>query len=451
RVMAEKKFRTLLDSSPDAIIVADEQGKIALVNLHAERMFGYKREELIGRAVETLMPERLRSGHVKHRTDYGANPESRPMGAGLDLYAVRKDGGEFPVDIAISPIRTPEGLLVMSSIRDLTETKRNQADLRRANRNLKTLSEFNQRLIRNPDETALTGDLCRILIEHGKYHSAQIVMADPEKKTGPRVMARAGCWKAFPDQGSDPWKGSETGGRLEACAHTGRNEIANHILTDPERVSWRAEALRCGYGSAIALPLTDAKDRTYGTLMVSADEPDAFDEDTMKLLTELAGDLDHGVMALRARIEHAMMEEALLQNQTQLRQSQKMDAVGKLAGGIAHDFNNLLTAILGCSEFLLQNLKPDDSNRADVLEIAAAGKRAAALTKQLLAFSRKQMLQPKHMDLNVVVNEMQSMLRRLIGEDIELLILSGEKSLVVKVDRGQTEQVIMNLAINARD
>jgi PAS domain S-box-containing protein len=123
RVMAEKKFRALLEFSPDGIVVIDEKGKVVLTNLHAEQIFGYKREELIGRAVETLMPERFRARHVGLRQSYVADPKSRPMGTGLGLYALRKDGSEFPADISVSPVLTPEGLLVMSSIRDLTERK----------------------------------------------------------------------------------------------------------------------------------------------------------------------------------------------------------------------------------------------------------------------------------------------------------------------------------------
>jgi len=149
--------------------------------------------------------------------------------------------------------------------------------------------------------------------------------------------------------------------------------------------------------------------------------------------------------------ERLRMEQALRNRETQLRQSQKMEAVGRLAGGVAHDFNNLLTTILSCSDFLLRNLKPDDANRADVLEIESAGNRAAALTKQILAFGRKQMLQSQRMDLNAMVNEMQGMLRRLIGEDIELSILPCEKPLIIDADRGQAGQVIMNLVVNARD
>jgi PAS domain S-box-containing protein len=135
----------------------------------------------------------------------------------------------------------------------------------------------------------------------------------------------------------------------------------------------------------------------------------------------------------------------------QLRQSQKMEAVGRLAGGIAHDFNNLLMVISGYSEFLLERLGPDAALRGPAQEIAAASQRASSLTRQLLAFSRKQMLAPKILDLNGVVTENLKMLTRVIGEDIELVMVPAAALGAVRADSGQIDQVIMNLAVNARD
>jgi PAS domain S-box-containing protein len=135
----------------------------------------------------------------------------------------------------------------------------------------------------------------------------------------------------------------------------------------------------------------------------------------------------------------------------QLRQAQKMEAVGRLAGGIAHDFNNLLMVISGYSEFLLEKIGNNEELRGPAQEIANAAQRATALTRQLLAFSRKQMLAPKILDLNETVTENLKMLTRLIGEDIDLVMVPGQEIGAVKADPGQIEQVIMNLAVNARD
>jgi two-component system cell cycle sensor histidine kinase/response regulator CckA len=135
----------------------------------------------------------------------------------------------------------------------------------------------------------------------------------------------------------------------------------------------------------------------------------------------------------------------------QLRQAQKMDAVGRLAGGVAHDFNNLLTAILGYGEFALNELDPDTDLHGNVEEMMAAANRAALLTSQLLALSRRQTMQPKIVDINMAATNLGKLIQRVIGENIELVINLGRDIKPVKVDSGQIEQVILNLAINARD
>lgn len=149
--------------------------------------------------------------------------------------------------------------------------------------------------------------------------------------------------------------------------------------------------------------------------------------------------------------ERRSAEIALLKSEEQLRQSQKLESIGRLAGGIAHDFNNMLTAINGYSDLILRTASADNSTHQRVLEIKKAGERSAALTHQLLAFSRQQILQPKLLDLNQVVSDMIRMLDRLIGEHVQLNIVLNPKASQVEADPGQLSQVIMNLVVNARD
>jgi two-component system cell cycle sensor histidine kinase/response regulator CckA len=151
---------------------------------------------------------------------------------------------------------------------------------------------------------------------------------------------------------------------------------------------------------------------------------------------------DRAADALRTE-RHALEE--------QYHQARKMEAIGRLAGGVAHDFNNLLTVIVGNCELLLADLDPDDPHQADVAEIRNAGACASGLTRQLLAFSRKQIVEPTLLDLNVVVADMRAMLGSLIGEDVKAVFAFGPCPAPLKADRGQVEQVILNLAVNARD
>src|SRR5205807_308117 len=157
------------------------------------------------------------------------------------------------------------------------------------------------------------------------------------------------------------------------------------------------------------------------------------------------------VSAVKRALQEGKEKAERKQLEQQLRQAQKMEAIGQLTGGIAHDFNNMLTVIIGYSELMLQKFRADDPLRSDIEQVKEAGVRASSLTRQLLAFSRKQVLQPKVLDLNAVLTNMDRMLQRMIGEDIGLVSMPAPGLGRVHADPGQIEQVIMNLAVNARD
>jgi len=259
---SEHLVPALLDSASQAIIGADSSGRIVLANARTLEMFGYERSELLGGLVDQLLPEASREKHVADRTDYMAHPRVRPMGIGMELAGRRKDGKEFPVEVSLSFVRTPEGVFAIAFVTDITQRKK--------------------------------------------------------------------------------------------------------------------------------------------------------------------------------------LEE-------QLMHAQKMEAVVRLAGGVAHDFNNMLTVVSGYNQMILEQVSPLDPVRGYAEEILKASDRAAALTNQLLAFSRRQITQPRIFNVNEILTQTEKMLRRLIGEDIELALQLKEGVGNIKADPGHLEQAIVNLATNARD
>jgi signal transduction histidine kinase/ActR/RegA family two-component response regulator len=234
-------------------------------------------------------------------------------------------------------------------------------------------------------------------------------------------------------------------------AATGRPLVVRDPADDPRVLPPHAAAMRrVGSRAFMGVP-AKAGDRVVGVLSFQTRRDEGFSAEDVAIATAFAA---HAAIALensRLLLESRRAYVELAETQGQLEQAQKMDAIGRLAGGVAHDFNNLLTVILGRTDILLHPLKPDDPMRRGIELIQRTAGRAADLTRQLLAFSRKQVLDAVVLDLGAVTTDMKDMLGRLIGEDIALLTAPTPGLGRVKADRGQIEQVIMNLAVNARD
>jgi signal transduction histidine kinase/ActR/RegA family two-component response regulator len=234
-------------------------------------------------------------------------------------------------------------------------------------------------------------------------------------------------------------------------AQTRQPLLVSDPASDPRLTPAHREAYRRGgYRAFLGVPLT-LGEQVLGVLSIRTRREDGFSSEDLRIATAFASQAAVALENSRLYHETQRAYEELSQTQAQLTQTSKLEAIGRLAGGVAHDFNNLLMVIMGRTALLLDALEDDDPNRRAAELIQKTTTRAATLTRQLLAFGRKQVLQPVVLDLNAVVSNMGEMLRRLIGEDIALVTVLGAGLGRVKADPGQIEQVIMNLAINARD
>ncbi len=321
------------------------------------------------------------------------------------------------------------------------DLRKREAQLRRVNRALRTTSDCNLAMVRARQESDLLRQVCSAFVEQGGHLFAWVGYAKAEDDLQPVASAgeEAGYLQIPGMRWNDPERPSPPGEALQRRQPV----VINDTSAACNSSSWCREALQRGYRSQLALPLFSGQN-TLGCITIYAAETGAFDEEEIRLLTQLAENLSYGICALRAQKEREDIEE-------QLRQALKMEAVGRLAGGIAHDFNNLLNVILGYSDLLLERHQPSPPIIKIVEEIRKAGERAAVLIHRLLAFSRKQVLAPKTLDLNDVLRETSDMLRRLLGEDVQVEFVPAADLWSVRADPTQIGQVIVNLATNARD
>jgi hypothetical protein len=387
---SEARYRGLLEAAPDAMVVVNVGGEIVLLNARAEEQFGYRRDELVGQQVTNIIPEGFAERLIADGARSAADALAQQIGTGIELSARRKDGSEFPIEIMLSPLENAEGILVTAAIRDISVRKTAEKDLARMESRYRGLLEA------APD--------AMVVVNVGG--EIALVNAQAEKQFG---------------YSRDELVGQQVTNIIP-------EGFAERLIADGTRSA--ADALAQQIGTGIEL-VGRRKDRSEFPIEIM-----------LSPLQSAEGTLV--TAAIRNISERKNMEE-------QLRQSQKVEAIGRLAGGVAHDFNNILGVILGYGELAEAELDEESTVRQHVAEMMGAAQRAASLTRQLQAFSRKQNLQPKLLDLNDLVANAHKMLARVIGADLALVVRRAPELGTVRADPGQIDQILLNLAINARD
>jgi len=441
---SEERYRLLAENVTDVIWVMDENLKFTYISPSIERLSGFTPEEAMeqGSSVH-LTPASLEYANKvfeEHFKVFMESPETKPEPLKVELEDIRKDGSTGWSELNTTLLRSPEGEFAgfVGVSRDITKRKRAEEELKRHREYLEEL------VTKRTGELSMSNeDLQLEIAERGR---AEAALRESEERL--ELALRGG------DLGL--WDWNVVTGELvvnQRCA-----EMVGYTLDEiGSHIRWYEETL-----------LPDEKPGILEKMTAHLRGKTPLFEVEHRLPTR-SGDwiwvLSRGRVVERAEDGKAIRvagtnlditrrkqaEEQRAKLETELRQSQKMDAIGRLAGGISHDINNLLTAISVSVDLMLMDIVENDPLSRECEEIKKAVEQATSMTSHLLAFSSKQMLEPKVMDLNEVVRRMQGMLRRLIGEHIVLEALLDRDTGRVRADSGQLEQVLMNLALNARD
>lgn len=385
---SEERYRTIAETAMDAILIVDAHSQIVFANQAVAQVFGYQPDELTGEPLERLMPAAMHHTHSTSFARYVTTGERRLASwAAMHLPGRHRDGTTIPLEISIGEVVRDGRRLFIAVMRDISVRRQMEQDLQRSHTLLTAIVE---------------GTTDAVFVKNLTGHYLLINAA------GAALLERSP-----------------------------RDVIG---LTDAD------------LGDALTAAWTHAHDQR----VVQSGLAETYENDQLvggqrvRLLTTKNPfrDANGAIVGL---IGIARDVTGLKQLEAQLAQSQKMESIGRLAGGVAHDFNNLLTAVLGYTDLLLMTAPPDSDTHADLCEIQRAAQRATTLTRQLLTFARRQPIEVRPLDVNALLRDMTKLIRRLIGAHIDLVLLPASAPTLIQADAGRIEQVIVNLAVNARD
>jgi PAS domain S-box-containing protein len=388
--ISTQRFSSVVASAMDAIITMDESQRVIVFNHAAEKMFGCPAWDAIGKPLDRFLPDSVRHSHAEHVRRFGeAGQTTRSMTSPAYLSARRINGETFPIEATISQVQVAGQKLFTVILRDITERRIAEQSLRQSEARFRSIYE--QAAV-GIEQVGFDGRL-------RMANAALCSMLGYEER---ELLGRS----------------------VGEITHHGDYSREIELVTAMLRRELNSYEMEKRY-----------RHRDGSLVWVHA---------TSSVVSDASGEPQYRISVLQNLTERKRVED-------ELRQAQKMEAIGRLAGGVAHDFNTLLNVMLGYSDLLLGELPVGDPRREHVEQIKVSGESAAQLTRQLLAFSRKQPIAEELLDLRDAASRIVPILNRLLRDDIELMVNCANEACPVKVDPGQIQQVVLNLAVNAAD